>query len=75
MASADRIMELARDNLGLDREPSLDASFSDSGVSSVDAIAFMKVVSQEFGVEISADDLAQISSLRGLAGFVDSRAG
>ncbi len=75
MASEDRIMELARNNLGLDREPGLDASFGDSGVSSVDAIAFMKVVGQEFGVEISADDLAQISTLRGLAEFVDSNAG
>ena len=71
----DRIRELVRDNLDLDRNPNFDASLSDSGVSSVDAVAFMKVVSQEFGVEITPDDLAQIMNLRDLAAFIDSRTG
>ena len=65
----DRIRELVRENLDLDRDPNFDASLSDSGVSSVDAIAFMKIVSQEFGVEISPDDLGQIMNLRDLASF------
>lgn len=71
----DRIRELVRENLDLDRDPNFDASLSDSGVSSVDAIAFMKVVSQEFGVEISPDDLGQIMNLRDLASFINARTG
>lgn len=71
----DRIRELVRDNLDLDQDPNFDASLSDSGVSSVDAISFMKVVSQEFGVEIAPDDLAQIMNLRDLVAFINSRTG
>lgn len=71
----DRIRELVRENLDLDRDPNFDASLSDSGVSSVDAIAFMKIVSQEFGVEISPDDLGQIMNLRDLASFINARTG
>lgn len=71
----DRIRELVQENLDLDQDPNFDVSLGDSGVSSVDAIAFMKVVSQEFGVEISPDDLSQIANLRDLAAFIDSRTG
>lgn len=71
----DRIRELARNNLDLDQDPNFDASLSDSGVSSVDAVAFMEVVSQEFNVEITLDDLAQIMNLRDLVAFLDSRTG
>ena len=71
----DRIRELVRENLDLDRDPNFDASLSDSGVSSVDAIAFMKIVSQEFGVEISPDDLGQIMNLRDLTSFINARTG
>lgn len=74
-ATEDRIRELVRDNLDLDQDPNFDASLSDSGVSSVDAIAFMKVVSQEFNVEITPDDLGQIMNLRDLSAFIDSRTG
>ena len=74
-ATEDRIRELVRDNLDLEQDPNFDASLSDSGVSSVDAIAFMKVVSQEFNVEITPDDLGQIMNLRDLSAFIDSRTG
>lgn len=71
----DRIRELVRENLDLEHDPDFNASLADSGVSSVDAIAFMKVVSQKFNVEISPEELSQIMNLQDLAAFIDSRTG
>ena len=45
----DRLRTLITENLDIDYDPDFDRSFSDIGVSSVDAIAFFKLVNQEFG--------------------------
>lgn len=69
----DRLRDLADECLDLGREPDFDAQFSHSGVSSVDAAAFINVVNQEFDVTVSAEDFRQIQTLRDLAGYLDSR--
>lgn len=75
MASTEeRIRQLARDNLDLDHEIDFDASLPEARVSSVDAVAFAKLVSQEFEVEISSTKFAECPTLRALAEYLDSKA-
>ena len=45
-STQDRIKALAHENLDIGKEPDMDAGFSDSGVSSVDAVNFIKKVSE-----------------------------
>ena len=74
-STEDRLMALAHENLDIGREPDMDAGFSDSGVSSVDAIAFIKKVSQEFELTIPPEDFSRFQSLRELAAYLDSQSG
>ena len=74
MASTEeRIRQLARENLDID-DIDFDATLVEADVSSVDAVAFAKLVSEEFGVEISSSKFAECPTLRTLADHLDSRA-
>ena len=74
MASVeDRIFELAQENF--DREPDWDLSFGESDVSSMDAVAFIKLLGEEFDVEIPPELLAQADNLRKLAKVVADAVG
>ena len=76
MASVeDRIFELAQKNLDLGREPDWDLTFGESDVSSMDAVAFIKLLGQEFGVDIPPEDLAEVDNMRKLAKVVADLAG
>ena len=74
-STRNRMGKLVREHLGRDREPDLDASFADSDVSSMEAVAFMKEVSREFGMRISPRDFARIHTLGQLAAYIDSHKG
>lgn len=76
MASTeDRLRQLISDNLDLDREPDFDRAFSDAGVSSVEAVAFFKLVNDEFDLSMKAEDCLQFRTLRDLVAHIDARAG
>ena len=76
MASiADRLMELYRDNLDVDHAPDLDREMADSGVSSVDAVAFVKLVATTFGVTIEPEDVAGLETLRDLVDHIEAKSG
>lgn len=47
-------------------------TFADYGISSVDALALMKKIEADFGVEISAEEAAKWSSLSDLTAFLDA---
>lgn len=68
-----RLRALIDDNFDLGREPHLDGGFSDAGVSSMDAVAFMRIVEREFGVSIPPEDCARINSFRDLIGHLESK--
>ncbi|MDE2875257.1 MAG: acyl carrier protein [Gemmatimonadota bacterium] len=70
-ATETRLRELAGQHLGLDREPNFDGTLADSGVSSLNAVAFMKLVEKEFNLSISADQWAGIGTLRRLIDHID----
>ena len=70
-ATENRMRALVDEHLGLGREANLDGGFSDAGVSSVDAVAFMRVVEREFGVTIPPEDCAKIGTFRALVGYLN----
>lgn len=79
MASTeDRVRKLVADNLEVDGKPlssSLDlgTSLSDAGVSSMDIVAFGKVVAQEFNITFTPDQCPTINSLQDLIDFLNSK--
>ena len=76
MASVEeRIFELAQENLDLGRDPDWDLTFGESDVSSMDAVAFIKLLDQEFGIEIPPEELADVDTMRKLAKVVAGLAG
>lgn len=76
MASVEeRIFALAQENLDLGRDPDWDLTFGESDVSSMDAVAFIKLLDQEFGIEIPPEELAEVDTMRKLATVVAGLAG
>lgn len=74
-STEDRLRALAAEHLDVGEDLNFDVSLSDAGVSSVDTVAFLRVIIQEFDVSIPPDDYAQIRTMRDLVGYLDSRAG
>jgi len=70
-----RLRALVDEHLGLGRPPNFDGSLADSGVSSLNAVAFMKIVEKEFGLDISAAQWAGIGTLRRLVDHLDAQSG
>ena len=76
MSSTDeRISELYIKHLAPKGKPNFDATLTDTGVSSVDAVEFISKVEEAFGVTIPPEDFAEFKCLRDLATYLESRAG
>ena len=78
-STEERLRKLVDENLEVDgrpigRELDLTSNFADSGVSSVDFVAFMKIVVQDFGVELSLGDCENFQSLSDLIEYLDKEA-
>ena len=76
----ERIRKLVDDNLEIEGRPAgrpLDpnSSLRESGVSSVEFVAFAKLVAEEFGVEFTLEDCAKYKTLGEVMAFLDSRSG
>ena len=74
-STEDRLKKLAQENLNLGHEPDFNVKFSESDVSSVDAVAFIKVVNSEFNITIPPADVAQLETLGSLADYIEQNAG
>lgn len=74
VSTEERIRQLAREHLDIDHEIDFDATLGESDMSSVEAVAFAKLVSQEFGVEVSSRRFSECPTLRALADYLDSKA-
>lgn len=70
-----RLSALIDEYLAPERALSLDSGFKDFGVSSMDLIAFMRVVEREFQVIIQPEDRGQIKTFGDLVAYLDSRVG
>ena len=80
MASVEeRVRQLADENLEVDGQPigkllDPDKSIADLGVSSVDAVAFAKVLEQEFNVSLLPEKIGEISSIGDLIAYLEANA-
>ena len=79
-STGDRLRTLIADNLEVDGQPidvpqDLNISLTEAGVSSVDLVAFAKLVSQEFGIKFTIEQCTQLKSVREVVDFIDSQAG
>ena len=72
-STQDRLKKLVDEHLDLGREPDFNGQLADSGVSSVDAVAFFKEVNREFDLSLKAEDCLQFRTLGELATFIDAR--
>ena len=70
-----RVGQLVREHLDITQDLDLDASFGQHDISSLDVVAFAKLVGQEFGFMIPPADFAQLQNLRGLVDYLDEHAG
>lgn len=74
-STQDRLQKLADEHLGLGPNPDFSAQLADSGVSSVDAVAFFKEVNQAFNLSLQAEECLQFKTLQLLADYIDANAG
>lgn len=74
-ATEDRLKQLINDHLDLGRDADFDAPFNETGVSSVDAIAFFKEVSKEFNLAFTPAEFASCPTLREVVNYIDSHSG
>lgn len=76
----ERFRKLVDDNLEIDGRPlgrhlDLNSSLRDSGVSSVDFVAFAKLVAEEFNVTFSLEDCAKYNTVGELIEFLGTQPG
>ena len=74
-ATRDRVRDLFREHLDPERDPDFDVGLGDSGVSSVDAVAFVKKVEEAFDVEIPPESVAAFQTLGDLVSYLDTHGG
>ena len=80
MASIEeRLRQLVDENLEVDGRPlgrplDMTTNLIAAGVSSMDAVAFIKLVDSEFNISIPAADLVKLDTLRSLADYIEGHA-
>ncbi len=75
--TANRIRKLIEENLEVDGQPiavpdDLSLNLLDAGVSSVDIVAFGKLVAEEFNLDFTPQDCVDIKSLKELVDRLDA---
>ena len=75
--TADRIRKLIEENLEVDGQPiavpdDLNISLSGAGVSSVDILAFAKLVAEEFNMAFSPQDCVDVKTVQELVSRLDA---
>ncbi len=76
-STAERIKNLIAENLEVDGQPislpdDLSISLLEAGISSVDLVAFAKIVEQEFDVKLTLEDCANLNSVQELVARLDA---
>lgn len=79
-STAERIRTLVNENIEVDGKPidlpdDLDISLTEAGVPSTDVVALTKVIGQEFSVEFSPDQCAELNTLKKVVAYLDSKSG
>ena len=76
----ERLITLVDENVAMEgrvkgQPLALNNSFADSGVNSMAAVAFLRLVMSEFNVQIPPEELAQMANLQGLVDYLEAHAG
>ena len=72
-ATQDRINKLVASSLNLDREPDFSAQLGESDITSMEAVAFFKLVNEEFGLGMAIEDFSKFQTLQDLVEHIDAR--
>ena len=77
-STAERLTSLVNENIEVDGQTleipdDLNISLMGSGVSSLEAVALAKLITQEFGVEFAVEDCYALDTLKDVAAFIDSK--
>lgn len=72
----ERVRQLVSENLEVDGQPlalseDLNTNLSDLGVSSLDVVAFAKVVSKEFNINFTIEDCETVNTVQKLIDHID----
>ncbi len=75
--TADRVRNLVQSNLEVDGKPvgdldDMNVSLTSLGVSSVDLVAFATLVNEEFSLNLTPEDCADIATLQRLVERIDA---
>ena len=78
-STEERVRQLIADNLEVDGQPvdpslPLTSNLTEAGVSSIDRVAFARVLQQEFNVTFAPENCAELQSLADLIRFLDANA-
>ena len=78
-STEERIRQLVAENLEVDGRPigeslDLNVGLADIGVSSMDIVAFAKVIQQEFNVAFTPQDCAELQTMADVIKFLDANA-
>ena len=73
----ERLRQIVDDNLEVEGRTAgtpldLERNFADAGVPSPDIVAFWKLVNEEFGVDISAEEFAELLTPGALIAHLDA---
>ena len=79
-STTERIRTLVNENIEVDGKPidlpdDLDISLTEAGVPSTDVVALTKLIAQEYGVEFSPDQCAELNTLKKVVAYLDSKSG
>ena len=77
-STEERVKTLINENLKVDGQPlnlpdDLNARLTTLGLSSLDVVAFGKMVAQEFNVTLTPEDCMKLDTVRKFIDFIDSR--
>lgn len=69
----DRIKNIIASSLDLDREPDFNAQLVEVEATSMEAVAFFKLVNEEFGLGMAIEDFSKFQTLQELVEHIDAR--
>ena len=72
-ATQDRIKTIIANTLDLDHEPDFNAQLSEIEVTSMEAVAFFKLLNEEFGLGMAIEDFSKYQTLQELVADIDAR--
>lgn len=75
-----RIRQLVKENLEVDGQPlelsgDLNTTLTELGVPSLDVVAFVKVISEEFNITLTPQDTESVNTVQKLIEHIDAQAG